>query len=141
MTFEDWTPLYGYLCAGLSRKEDGKQCRVYFEAVKLYPGHVVAEAVKVAVSRTWPPTHPHAGDLAECCTAVQRSRNLPMATCDRCQNVKFLITECAGWKAGQGQPEPVDRQRLCGRDFPHGPHEDAHPCPQCHMASRQPEAA
>jgi hypothetical protein len=141
VTFDEWTPVYGFLCAGLSRKEDGKQARAYWEALKSFPVTVVREAVTIAISRTWPPTHPHAGDVAECCTAVMRSRSVPASSCDVCHGDKFTIAQCEGWHQVGGQVVPVNRQALCRRDFPHAAHEDAHFCWQCHPAARATEPA
>lgn len=141
MTLQDWTPLYSRLCAALGRKETPAQLRAYFDALGSFSTGVVTEAVKIACSRTWPPTHPHAGDVAEICHGIRRSHTVPASTCDVCHGDKFTITQCEGWHQVAGQVVPVNRQALCRRDFPHAKHEDAHFCYQCHPAARRTEPA
>ncbi len=140
MTLQDWAPLYSRLCAALGRKETPAQMRAYFDALSEFTTAVVVESVKVAGSRVWPPTRPAAGDVREIAQGIRRQSTVPAAVCDVCHGDRFTVTQCAGWRSGgPGQrPDPVDRQALCGRDFPHAAHEEAHPCRQCHpLALRQ----
>jgi len=142
MTLADWTPLYARLCAGLSRKESPAQSRAYFDAVSEFPASVVADAVVQACSTTWPPTHPHAGELRGLAINIRRARTtVPASACDVCHGDKFTYSTCEGWHSVNGKAEPVNRQQLCRRDFPHAKHKDAHFCPQCHPAARRTEPA
>lgn len=142
MTFEEWVPVYRLLCSALGRKDRPEQARAYFNAVEGHSVGVVREAVTVLTSRVWDkPTRPNAGDLVDACLGVKRSRTVPASRCDRCHGDRFLVTQCAGWQSGPDGSIPVDRSRLCRRDFPHHAHEDAHPCPQCHPAAMKEPAA
>lgn len=142
MTLQDWTPLYGRLCAGLSRKETPAQLRAYFDALSEFQTHVVAEAVKVACSRVWPPTRPAAADVREIAIGIRRNHLVPASACDVCHGDLFTVAWCEGWRSVPGgKAEPVNRQALCERDFPHRSHENAHFCYQCHPAARRTEPA
>lgn len=143
MTFDEWVPLYRLLSAGLGRREKPEQARAYFETLQRFPMSAVREAVSVVTSRVWDKaTRPNAGDLAEATVGVMRGRRVSAEVCDVCHGDRFTVTHCEGWKGG-ATPEPVNRQAVCRRPWPHAAHEEAHPCRQCHplalMASREHE--
>lgn len=133
MTPQDWEPLYSRLCGGLGRKETPAQHRAYFDALHTFPVTVVTEAVLRACSRTWPPTHPHAGDVVDLASAVMRERAVPGSKCDVCHGETFTVHFCAGVSApdGRTKPAPVDRSEYCGRDWVHADHDFARRCYQC----------
>jgi hypothetical protein len=135
-----WAREYGRLITAYNRTKSAEQASVYFTALQHYPVTAVVEAVTGAIreSRGWP----SAAELSERAHAYLAGHQAPASACDRCQGVKFLISDCAGWRTPQGgKPEPVDRQQLCRRDFPHAKHEDAHPCPRCHPLAQKVAAA
>lgn len=133
MTIQDWKPIYERLCGGLSRKATPAQERAYFDALRTFPAFVVAEAVRRASARTWPPTHPHAGDLVELAAVQMRERAAPKATCDVCHGDTWEQFHCAGVTATgpETKPLPVDRANYCGRDWVHADHDYARRCRQC----------
>ena len=133
--------MYERFCGGTERKVTPAQERAYFDALSRFSSGVVAEAVKRACSRTWPPMRPQAGDLVELCAVVLKERAVPGSVCDVCQGDKFTYTHCEGWTAKNGEAMPVNRQALCRRDFPHSAHDEAHPCYQCHPAARREDDA
>lgn len=142
MTSQEWRPIYERLCGALERKPTPAQERAYFDALSSYPVSVVADACRQAASRTWPPTHPHAGEIVELAASLRRARTVSAAACDVCAGDKFQQWHCAGVTApdAQTKPYPVDRSQYCGRDWVHADHAWATTCPQCHPVSRAQEA-
>ena len=89
--------------------------------------------MKRACAKTWPPTHPHAGDLAELASVVMRERRAPLATCEVCKNSTWRVLPCAGVSAPDAvtPPAPVDPKQHCGHTFVHADHDFCVRCPQC----------
>lgn len=133
MTAQDWRTLYERLCGGLSRRPDPAQERAYYDALSRYPVAVVSEAVRQACAKTWPPTHPHAGDLVELASVEMRGRVAPASTCGVCGGGTWMVHHCAGVSAPDNvtPPAPVDRAHCCGRTYVHADHDYATRCPQC----------
>lgn len=134
MTLQEWTPLYSRLCAALGRKETPAQLRAYFDAMHSFPAFVVTEAVVTASSRTWPPTHPHAGELREIAVGIRRAKVAPASMCDVCHGSTWTQHHCEGvTHAVDGLPiRPISLARFCGHgDIVHQAHEFAVRCYQC----------
>jgi len=133
MDREFWAREYGRLITAYNRTRHAEQASVYYAALQHCPQTAVTAAIDAAIreSRSWPT----AAELVDRAYNYLAGHQAPASVCDRCRGVRFLISECAGWRTGPGKPEPVDRQQLCGREYPHAPHKQAQPCPQCHPAA------
>jgi hypothetical protein len=126
-----WQHEYQRLLKAYGKRRDDEQSGEFFSALQGSTSAAVHDGVSACIREG--KFFPTVADLLAAVRNASHRHEVPLATCDECQNTTWQEYRCDGVRAigPETKPLPVDRAAYCGRDWVHTAHDYARRCRQC----------